>query len=185
MPAWAWVLIAVAVIAIVVLIVRSMYSRRRTQELRSQFGPEYARTVAGTGSRRAAETELDARRKRREELAIRPLPDATRQRYAEEWRVVQTRFVDQPGASLSEADQLVTSVMQDRGYPMDDFDSNLGDVSVDHPNVVENYRAAHAISLANDHDRASTEDLRQGMVYYRALFEELLADEAGSAQGVG
>jgi hypothetical protein len=185
MPAWAWVSIAVAVIAIVVLIAWSMYARRRTKGLRSQFGPEYERTVAGAGGRRAAESELDARRKRREELAIRPLPDATHQRYAEELSVVQTRFVDQPGRSLGEADQLVTSVMRDRGYPMDDFDSSVGDVSVDHPNVAENYRAAHAISLANDHDRASTEDLRQGMVYYRDLFEELLADETGSARGVG
>jgi hypothetical protein len=185
MPAWAWVIITVAVLAIVAFIAWSAYRRRKTEGLRSQFGPEYDRTVGETGDRRAAEDQLDARRKRRDELTIRPLPDSSRRRYAEEWNVVQTRFVDQPGTSLGEADRLVTSVMRDRGYPMDDFESSLGDVSVDHPNVAENYRAAHAISLANDHGRASTEDLRQGMVYYRALFDELLTDEAGSTQGVG
>jgi len=184
MPAWAWILIVVAIIVVIALIAWAAYRRRRTEGLRSQFGPEYDRAMATTGDRRSAESDLAARRERREQLDIRPLPVASRQRYAEEWRNVQARFVDQPAEALGQADSLVTSVMRDRGYPMDDFDHNVDDVSVDHPQVVENYRTAHDISLANDRGSASTEDLRRGMVHYRALFEELLNDD-GSRQEVG
>jgi hypothetical protein len=185
MPTWGWIVIIIGAVIVLALVLRSIRSRRRTEGLRSQFGPEYDRTVAGTGDRREAESVLDARRERRQELTIRTLPDVTRQRYADEWRSVQARFVDEPARSLGEADQLVTSVMNERGYPMEDFESNVGVVSVDHPNVVDNYRAAHQISVANQAGRASTEDLRRGMVYFRALFEELLAVDRESAQGVG
>ena len=106
-----------------------------------------------------------------------PLDDAARDRYLDEWRDVQTRFVDEPSSALGDADRLVTRVMQDRGYPMDKFEQRAADISVDHPHVVEHYRAAHAVSVASDRDEASTEDLRQGVVHYRALFEELLETE--------
>src|SRR5207249_3861327 len=116
------------------------------------------------------------RARRRDELDIRPVNSAARDRYLEEWRVVQARFVDAPAEAVRDADGLVGRVMGDMGYPMGDFEQRQADVSVDHPVVVENYRAAHAISVRNDGGSASTEDLRQAMVHYRALFEDLLGD---------
>src|SRR5947207_3719399 len=145
MPAWGWIAISIAVILVAVA-GWVAYSHRRRQGLREQFGPEYDRTVRGAGDRRAAESELVARRERREQLSIRPLADAARRRYAEGWRNVQTQFADQPGPALAKAHHLVTSMMRDRGYPMDNFEASVGDVSVDHPHVVENFRAAQAIS---------------------------------------
>ena len=176
MPVWGWILIAVAVLLIAGTVAWAM-SRRRTDRLRGRFGPEYERSMTETGSRRKAESELADRQKRHEQLDIRPLAPEARTRYAEEWRLVQARFVDQPGEAVHQADLLVMSVMRDRGYLMEDFEQRSADVSVDHPNVVDNYRAAHAISMARDHDKASTEDLRQGMVHYRSLFDELLGGD--------
>jgi ABC-type nickel/cobalt efflux system permease component RcnA len=176
MPVWAWILIAVAAVVIVAIAGWLAWEKRRTGQLKSRFGPEYDRTVSESGGRRKAESELDSRRKRRQQLDIRPLSAASRQRYLERWRSTQARFVDAPGDAIRDADALVIAVMTERGYPMDDFEQQSADVSVDHPHVVENYRAAHGISLANDHGKASTEDLRQGMVDYRALFEELLEE---------
>jgi hypothetical protein len=118
-------------------------------------------------------------------MEIVALEPAARQRYAEAWRDTQARFVDSPEQAIREADHLVTEVMRERGYPMEDFDQRAADVSVDHPNVVENYRAAHATSLANDQGRASTEDLRQAMVHYRALFVELLEQPEEEARRTG
>jgi hypothetical protein len=126
------------------------------------------------GSRRKAESQLADRQRRREQLEIRPLAPEARTRFAEEWQIVQSRFVDEPGDAVRGADALVIRVMRDRGYPMEDFEQRSSDVSVDHPHVADDYRAAHAISLAHDHDKASTEDLRQAMVHYRSLFDELL-----------
>jgi hypothetical protein len=176
MPAWAWILIIVVLVAIAAFVAWSVMAKRRTGHLRDRFGPEYDRAVREQEGRRGAERELTQREKRREELEIRPLAPEARQRYADSWRNAQARFVDQPSEAVHEADLLVVSVMRDRGYPMEDFEQRSADISVDHPQVVDNYRAAHGISLANDHDQASTEDLRQAMVHYRALFEELLGD---------
>lgn len=173
MSIWAWILIAVAIVLLVGLAGWSAYRQRETKRLRSTFGPEYERTVDQSG-RGQAESDLAARERRRARLDIRALDPAARQRHAEAWRDAQARFVDSPEQSIREADHLVTEVMRERGYPMEDFDQRAADVSVDHPNVVENYRAAHATSLANDQGRASTEDLRQAMVHYRALFVQLL-----------
>jgi hypothetical protein len=179
-PVWAWIVIAVAVVVVVAAAVVWMaWSKRRTTELKTQFGPEYDRTVAETGGRRRAESELDARRKRREQLDIRPLAAASRQSFMDRWQDTQARFVDAPGEAIREADALVTEVMKERGYPMDDFEQRSADVSVDHPQVVDNYRAARGISMANEQGEASTEDLRQGMVHYRALFVEL-TEEGGT-----
>jgi hypothetical protein len=156
--------------------------RRRTESLRTHFGPEYDRTVDEAGGSRDAESELERRRQRRAQLDIRPLPPGARSRYAEEWRSVQARFVDDPSGAVAQADVLVTQVMRERGYPMDDFDQRAADVSVDHPAVVGDYRSAHEISQRSDAGNAETEDLRQAMVHYRALFEDLLEEDAGEAR---
>jgi hypothetical protein len=176
MPAWGWILILVAVL-VVVAVIWAVMSRRRTAGLRETFGPEYDRTVDETDSRRRAESELAARKERREELDIRALTPAARSRYEDRWRHVQMAFVDDPSGALGDADEVVILVMRERGYPMDDFDQRASDLSVDHPEVVQNYRAAHGIALANGQGQATTEDLRQAMVHYRSLFEDLLSDD--------
>jgi hypothetical protein len=177
--AWVWIVIAVVLVAIVAAVAWAAAKKRRTTMLREQFGPEYGRTIGLMDNRREAEGELAARRERRAGLDIRPLTPSARDRYAEEWRGVQSGFVDEPAASLLEADHLVLIVMRDRGYPMDDFDQRAADVSVDHPRVVEHYRAAHRISDLADAQQATTEDMRQGLVHYRALFEDLLGVPGG------
>jgi hypothetical protein len=174
MDAWVWIVLVVLAVIVVGLVAWAITSKRRTESLHERFGPEYDRAVNEGGNRRTGEADLRDRVKRREDLDIRPLAPATADRYATEWRDVQARFVDSPEGALNQADTLITSVMRERGYPMDDFDQRSADISVDHPDVVQDYRAAHAISLANDHGAASTEDQRQGMVHYRSLFERML-----------
>jgi hypothetical protein len=169
-----WIIIAVVAVLVIGALVWFAMNNRRSEQLREQFGPEYDRTLEQTGDRRDAESELTQRRARREDLDIRPLDAASRQRYAEQWREVQARFVDEPAAALTQANGLVIMVMRDRGYPTDDFEQRAADVSVDHPQVVENYRAANTISERVGSDQASTEDMRQGLVHYRSLFAELL-----------
>jgi cytoskeletal protein RodZ len=171
-----WIIIAVVAVLVIGALVWFAMNNRRTEQLREQFGPEYDRTLEQTGDRRDAESELAERRARRESLEIRPLDSASRQRYADQWRDVQARFVDEPAAALTQANGLVIMVMRDRGYPTDDFEQRAADISVDHPQVVENYRAANAISERVDSDQASTEDMRQGLVHYRSLFAELLEE---------
>jgi hypothetical protein len=174
-----WVIVAILVIVVVVLVVLLTRSRR-SQQLQDDFGPEYGRVVAERGDRRAAESELADRRERRSQLEIRELEPAARDRYAERWAVAQREFVDQPAHAVGDADALVTEVMRERGYPVsDDFEQRAADVSVDHPVVVEHYRAAHAISGRATQGEAETEDLRQAMVHFRALFDELLGREDG------
>jgi hypothetical protein len=166
MPTWAYIVIAAVAFLVIVAIVSTAVRRRR---LRSRFGPEYDR---------AKNSELRQREKRVSDLDIVPLSAVAQQRFATQWQTVQGRFVDDPASAVREADSLVTTVMKERGYPMDTFDQRAADISVDHPRVVDNYRAAHAISLASDNQVASTEDLRQAMVHFRTLFEELLDDSA-------
>jgi hypothetical protein len=172
MPTWAIVLIVAAAVLLVFALVASAARRRR---LRSRFGPEYDRTREEKG-RLGTASELRAREKRVADLDIVPLSSAARYRYVEQWQTVQAAFVDRPSDALRDADGIVTSVMRERGYPMDNFDQRSADISVDHSKVVENYRAAHAISMADRQGRADTEDLRQAMIHYRALFEELVGD---------
>ncbi|HXO34214.1 MAG TPA: hypothetical protein VN901_17835 [Candidatus Acidoferrales bacterium] len=167
------VIVAVAVIAVISFV---LSRKRRSQQLRERFGPEYDRVVKKEGEVRRAEGVLEMRAKRREKFEIRPLPSAKRTDFAERWRVVQSQFVDDPKGSVSRADQLVSELMAARGYPMADFEQRVEDISVDHPVVVQNYRAAHDIALRHSRGQASTEDLRKAMVHYRSLFEELLAD---------
>ncbi|HWC32129.1 MAG TPA: hypothetical protein VG709_03285 [Actinomycetota bacterium] len=174
MPDWLPWVIAAAVVIIVVVVAFFVAQRRRSTALRDRFGPEYDRTMATTDGRREGERELRERQERRKELEIRPLaPDAQR-RYVEQWRLVQERFVDDPTGAIAEADRLVTQVMRDRGYPMDDFEQRAADVSVDHPNVAEDYRRAHEVAVRRDDAETDTEDLRRAMIHYRALFTDLL-----------
>jgi hypothetical protein len=173
MDAWVWVLLAVAVVAVLVVAVFA-WLRARRRRLQQTFGPEYDRALAGAATRREAEAGLEERRKRREELEIRPLSPEAAERYGHEWQGVQARFVDAPVEATRDADRLVQQVMSDRGYPMNEFDSRADLISVDHPAVVENYREAHTIYLNYDRGEASTEDLRQAMVHYRSLFDELV-----------
>jgi predicted nucleic acid-binding protein len=174
MDTWVWIVIAIAAVVVLGIVLWSALRARRTRTLKEGFGPEYDRTVAEAPSRREAEAELEERRQRRAELDIQPLSPGARDRYAETWREVQARFVDDPAGSIGEADTLIQQVMRDRGYPVEDFDQRAADVSVDHPEVVNNYRAAHGISIAHERGKASTEDLRQALIHYRALFDELL-----------
>jgi len=148
--------------------------RRRTMALRERFGPEYDRTVGAHEGQRAAEAELRDRERQRARLDIKPLSEAARVRYTEEWRAIQQNFVDQPEEATSAGYDLVNRVMAERGYPMRDFDARADLVSVDHPAVVENYRVAHAIHDQARQHRATTEDLREALLRYRSLFEELL-----------
>ena len=175
-------LVVVIVVVVVVLLVgaAALLSRRAAgrRRLRERFGPEYERTVQTSGGSREAEAQLRARVERRDQLAIRPLTRTQRDRYEQDWRQVQAEFVDVPARSLSRADSLLTDVMVDRGYPMQDFDGQADLISVDHPEVVQHYRRAHSIYTESQAGQASTEDLRQAFVSYRALFENLTADEA-------
>jgi hypothetical protein len=153
--------------------------KRRTEDLRSQFGPEYDRAVQEEhGDRRKAEEQLVDRQERVERLQIRSLPPEQREQFAQRWRSCQAQFVDDPQGAIVDADRLVGEVMQARGYPVGDFEQRTADVSVDHPRVVEHYRAAHAIAEQNEQGETSTEELRQAMVHYRALFEDLLETSA-------
>jgi len=174
MPAWAWVLIVVAALAILAVVTVKALRDHRSKTLRERFGPEYDRTLESGESKRDAEAELAARAERRDKLEIRPLPSAARDRYLDEWQSVQARFVDDPEGAVRDADMLIQSVMRDRGYPMDDFEQRAADVSVDHPQVVENYRQGHKLARASALGEGTTEDLRQAMQHYRSLFDELV-----------
>jgi hypothetical protein len=176
MPGWAWAIIVVAAVVLVAIIVWRALAAKKTRALQGRFGPEYDRALDSAESRRQAESDLAARAERRDELDIRPLAPGARERYLVEWQRVQARFVDDPDGAVRESDMLIQQVMSDRGYPMDDFDQRAADVSVDHPDVVENYREGHRLTRAAATGDGTTEDLRQAMVHYRALFDELLEE---------
>ena len=170
------IIIAVAVVVIFAAIAIVMSIRkRRTEKLRNQFGSaEYTRAVKEGGSQRKAEAALNERADRVEKLHIRPLAPSDRTRFLASWARVQARFVDGPGSAVTDADQLLGDVMSTRGYPVSDFEQRAADISVDHPLVLENYRAAHQSALRQTKGQANTEDLRQAMIHYRTLFEELV-----------
>jgi hypothetical protein len=169
--------IAVAVVVVAGIAIWLFARKRRTERLRTKFGgPEYTRAVNEGGSRRQAEARLDKRADRVESLHIRPLGPGDRARFVESWRRVQARFVDSPGGAVTEADQLLGDVMSTRGYPVSDFEQRAADISVDYPLVLENYRSAHEIAIRQTRGQASTEELRQAMIHYRTLFDELVAE---------
>jgi hypothetical protein len=171
-----WIVAAVVIVALIaaVAFVVREHRRRQSQHLQRRFGPEYARVLEAGGDRSKAEAELLAREKRVARLNIVPLAPAEAARFSEAWRVLQTRFVDNPRVTVAEADDLVRDLMVKRGYPMADFEHRAADISVDHPQLVETYRAAQAIAVRDQRGEASTEELRKAVVYYRSLFDELL-----------
>jgi acyl-coenzyme A synthetase/AMP-(fatty) acid ligase len=169
--------IALAAIVVVGIAALMFFRKRRTERLRSRFGSaEYARAVKEGGNRRHAEAGLKERTERVEGFHVRPLAPGDRTRFVELWRRIQARFVDGPAGAVMEADQLLSDVMSTRGYPVSNFEQRAADVSVDHPSVVTNYRVAHEIALRQTQGKASTEDLRQAMIHYRTLFEELVGE---------
>lgn len=173
------VLTVVAVVAVVVLIGFAAVvavDRRRRARLRDSFGAEYERAVEATGSRRAAEQELDARQRRFADLEIKPVPGGVREQYARRWMRVQEEFVDRPEAAVREAGELVTALMRDRGYPDEGYEQRLRDLSVRHGRTLEHYRAALEVDAMSTHNAATTEQLRGAMMQYRTLFDDLLAD---------
>jgi len=182
MDTWLWIVIIAAVVVVIALIAFSIGTRRRThhrsERLRDRFGPEYDHVVDEDSrrGRREGEAELLRREQEHDELDIHDLNPQTRDRYTREWEDLQRRFVDSPDHSVAEAEQLLTAVMGDRGYPVgDEFEQHADLVSVDHPKLVQNFRDAHAVYERSQRREAETEELRRSLLSYRALFEELLA----------
>ncbi len=173
MAAWLWIVIAVVVVALIAVAVLAA-RKQRTTRLREQFGPEYDRTVSQREDKREAESDLRDRTQRRDKLDIRPLGPDARTRYTQQWEALQAQFVDQPVATVVAAHELVCTVMRERGYPVDDFDTQSDLVSVDHPDLVDDFRVAHGVYQHAQQDNVDTEDLRTAMVRYRSLFAELL-----------
>jgi len=164
------VIVAVAVLALLVL-------RRRSAKLRARFGSEYDRVVAEKGNRFKAEAQLESIEKRVKSYSLQTLDAADRDRFQQQWRKIQATFVDDPSGALSEADQLIGTVMSACGYPPSDFENRAAEISVDHATVVEHYRAGHEIAVRHSQRQATTEDLRKAMLHYRALFDELVGEE--------
>jgi hypothetical protein len=170
------VVLLIAVIAIIAVAV-VLVLRRRSARLRAQFGTEYDRAVADTGNRFKAEARLESVEKRVRNYSLATISAVDRDRFQQSWRKIQATFVDDPARALSEADQLLGTVMLARGYPPSDFENRAAEISVDHATVVEHYRAGHDIAVRHSQRQATTEDLRKGMIHYRALFDELMAEE--------
>jgi len=172
-------IVVVLVFVIVGAILGPIFARRkRSERFHNQFGPEYDRTVQTMGNEKKAQTELDERQKHVKALDIRPLSVSERERYLADWTAVQSKFVDEPGQAIVDADRLIIEVMQIRAYPVSDFEQRAADISVNYPALVSNYRAAREIAIKNKQHQADTEELRQAMIYYRSLFEELLKTES-------
>jgi len=176
------IVLIVAAVVVLAVVGWMVWQRKRSDALRSQYGPEYERTVRQMGDTRRAESELMKRQERVEKLDIRPLSASQRMDYEDRWHAIQTRFVDDPKGAVSAANALVEEVMKTRGYPVADFDQRAADLSVHHPRVVENYRAARDIALRHRRGEATTEDLRQAMVFYRVLFQDLLEDREHASE---
>jgi hypothetical protein len=170
-------IVLTAVVVLIIAVLGWLYVGKRrstTADLRQRFGPEYERAVREHGSERKAEAKLADRERRVEKLSIRDLDPMEHERFSKQWQSVQSRFVDSPKGAVAEADDLLSSLMKTRGYPVSDFDQRAEDVSVDHPRVVQSYRSAHEIALRVGKSEATTEDLRTAMIHYRSLFEELV-----------
>jgi hypothetical protein len=165
------VVIAVVAVAIIGLLI---YMNKRSQRLRAKFGPEYSRVVQESGSKYQAESKLEKLEKRVEKFSIQPLQPEAANRFRESWRAIQAEFVDDPRKALSNSDRLLAEVMTVRGYPVADFEERAAEISVNHALVVEHYRAGHQIALRHAQGQASTEDMRQAMIHYRTLFDDLL-----------
>jgi hypothetical protein len=176
-------IIVVAVVVIIGVIVGLVFAgRNRSKKFHKDFGAEYDRTVQTMGGKRKAQTELNERQKHVKTLDIRPLSVSERERYLAEWTAVQSKFVDEPGQAIKDADRLIMEVMQLRGYPVSDFDQRAADISVKYPTLVSNYRGARDIAIKNTDNKANTEELRQAIIYYRSLFDELLKIEPADVE---
>ncbi|HEY5289469.1 MAG TPA: hypothetical protein VIJ59_05505 [Caulobacteraceae bacterium] len=175
----ALVVIIVVAVIIVAAIIWFAARRRTSTQLKTKFGTEYSRLVEETGSQHKAETELHDREQRVKRLTVRPLSVADRTRFVDSWKAVQSRFVDDPGGAVGDADTLIVDVMTARGYPMAEFEQRSADISVDHPEVVQNYRTAHDIAVRHGQGGVDTEELRKSMIAYRALFDDLVGERTG------
>jgi hypothetical protein len=182
MSTWLWVIVIAVAIVVVAAVVMAAARHRRTTELRTGFGPEYDRTVERTGDAGQAEADLRDRMRRHDELELRRLDPRARQGFIDRWQATQADFVDSPESAARDADLLIQNVMRDRGYPVEDFDDRAAIISVDHPIVVERYRRAHLIVAEYPAGDGDTESLRQAMQDYRALFDELVDDDAPNAR---
>jgi uncharacterized protein YneF (UPF0154 family) len=172
------IIVVVMVLVILGLILGAIFARRqRTKRYQNKFGPDYDHTVRTMGNAKKAQTEMDERQKHVETLNIRSLSLSERERYLAEWKAVQAKFIDQPGPATVEADHLIMEVMRIRNYPISDFEQRAADISINYPELVSNYRLARAIAIKNEQHKADTEELRQALVYYRSLFDELLITE--------
>jgi FtsZ-interacting cell division protein ZipA len=183
MTSLTWVVLIIGILAIAFAILAGL--KVRSKKLRSKFGPEYDRLVRERGSTFTAERELEHREKRVQKFSIRPLSHDEGEHFAHQWRGTQEKFVDDPRAAVAEADRLVHDAMRTRGYPTGgEFNELAADLSVDHPRVVEHYRAAHDVAMRDERDAVSTEDLRVAMRHYRVLFEDLLGRHVDEVTGV-
>jgi hypothetical protein len=170
------IIIAIVVVVVLVALAVILWLANRRRQLRERFGPEYDRTVEAGDSRTAAERELRAREQRHDDLDLKPLPSTARQQYTQDWSSVQEHFVDRPREAVGEADQLVTRLMKERGYPTEGYEQQVKDLSVEHGRTLEHYRAAHEVNARAGGQQTSTEELRGAMVHYRALFDDLLTN---------
>lgn len=171
------VLVAVVFLIIGVLLTMAFTRFQRTRDLRERFGPEYERAIKEAGDKRQAESELEARLEHVKSLDIHPLSAEDVERFTVEWKATQADFVDEPHAAIQKADQLIREVMKARGYPVEDFEQRAADISVDYPDLVNDYRGLHLIAVKDEDDEVSTEEMRQAMVHGRALFEDLVQPE--------
>jgi len=179
------IVILLVILAVIAIAAVALAIQNRRRKLRIQFGAEYDRAVRETGSKLKAEAELLRRQHRVHQYSLRPLSSVDRDRFQQSWRAVQARFVDNPRDAFTEADQLLAQVMNARGYPVADFDRRAEEISVDHASVVENYRIAHEIALRHQEGKATTEELRRGMIQYRTLFEDLVGEPGLRARVAG
>lgn len=180
------IIIVVVVLVILGLIMGGIFSRRqrskRSDRYTAKYGPDYDATVKTMGNETKAQKEMDQRQKHVDTLDIRSLSLSEREKYLAEWKAVQAKFIDQPGPATVEADHLIMEVMQLRNYPVSDFEQRAADISINYPDLVSNYRLARAIAIKNEQHQADTEELRQALVHYRALFNELLITEQVSPE---
>lgn len=184
-PTWVLIVAGVAAVGLVLAVVAMVSQRQRSRRLKGRFGPEYDQAVRELGGRSRAEQALTERLERVSNLRLRSFTSEERDRYAGRWQELQAQFIDEPVGAVAEADRVITEAMGRLGYPVDSFEQRAADVSVDHPTVIQNYRKARAIAVRGRDGTASTEDLRQAVVHYRALFEELLGTGTESAMRNG
>lgn len=177
------VIVILVVLAAVAAVAFIAYQKKQSSRLQEKFGPEYERTVGAAEDRSSAEKTLREREKRRSGFEVTPLSQDAASGYRDEWAEIQRDFVDEPAGAVRRADVLVVRMMRDSGYPVDDFDRRVDDISVDHPDIAQHYRDAHAVAVAQDAGRADTEQLRQAVTSYRQLVDALLHDSSGAANG--